>query len=129
MAVMTFFGFFEFLTNKTSSYEHETNKRFNFSVFLQLSSTKLHLHTNSILQVVSLTIPKFPQFQDISHSLPVEDINIALVFTTKEIQLLSEGSAEYTFKHAFEMNRINCLQIGGDFEFIEQVALRYGKGN
>lgn len=38
---------------------------------------------------------------------------------------MSGGSSEYQFGHQYEVHRIDRLQIGGDVEFIKEVALRY----
>ena len=54
-----------------------------------------------------------------------EDIDISIKFTKRDIQFFSGGSSEYQFGHQFEIHRIDRLQIGGDVEFIEEVALRY----
>lgn len=61
----------------------------------------------------------------IRNSISVEDIDIALKFTKREIHFMSGGSSEYQFAHQYEIHRIDRLQIGGDVEFIEEVALRY----
>lgn len=55
----------------------------------------------------------------------MEEIDIAIKFTKREIQFLSGGSSEYQYAHQYEVHRIDRLQIGGDVEFIEEVALRY----
>lgn len=55
----------------------------------------------------------------------VEDIDIAIKFTKREIHIMSGGSSEYQFGHQYEINRIDRLQIDGDVEYIEEVALRY----
>lgn len=57
--------------------------------------------------------------------IPVDDIDIAIKFTKREIHFMSGGSSEYQFGHQFEINRIDRLQVGGDLDFIEEVALRY----
>lgn len=58
-------------------------------------------------------------------SVSVEEIDIAIKFTKREIQFMSGGSSEYQYAHQFEIHRIDRLQIGGDVEYIEEVALRY----
>lgn len=58
-------------------------------------------------------------------SIPVDEIDISVKFTKREIQIFSGGSSEYQFGHQFEIHRIDRLQIGGDVEFVEEVALRY----
>jgi hypothetical protein len=63
----------------------------------------------------------------ISNFFAVEEIEIALRFAKREIQFLSGGSLEYQYEHQYEIQRIDRLQIGGDVEFIEEVALRYRK--
>lgn len=56
-----------------------------------------------------------------------EEIDISLRFAKREIQFLSGGSLEYQFEHQYEIHRIDRLQIGGDLEYVEEVALRYRK--
>lgn len=57
----------------------------------------------------------------------MEEIDIAIRFAKREFQFLSSGSMEYQYSHRYEMNRIDRLQIGGDVDHIEEVALRYKK--
>ncbi|CAG9804778.1 unnamed protein product [Chironomus riparius] len=57
----------------------------------------------------------------------VEEIDITLRFSKREIQFFSGSSLEYQFEHQYEINRIDRLQIGGDLDYIEEVALRYKK--
>lgn len=57
--------------------------------------------------------------------ISVEEIDIAIKFTKREIHFMSGGSSEYQFAHQYEINRIDRLQVGGDVDYIEEVALRY----
>jgi hypothetical protein len=61
----------------------------------------------------------------LAFSFSVEDIDIAVMFTKREIHFMSRGSSEYQFGHQYEINRIDRLQIGGDVEFVKEIALRY----
>ncbi|KAG5681779.1 hypothetical protein PVAND_011187 [Polypedilum vanderplanki] len=56
-----------------------------------------------------------------------EEIEISLKFAKREIQFISGESVEYQFEHQYEIQRIDRLQIGGDLDYIEEVALRYRK--
>lgn len=60
-------------------------------------------------------------------SFTVEEIDIILRFSKRNIQFFSGTSLEYQFEHQYEINRIDRLQIGGDLDYIEEVALRYKK--
>lgn len=79
-----------------------------------------------MLKVVSLHNPPVRLMNmTFWRSVSAEEIDIAIKFTKREIQFLSGGSSEYQYAHQFEIHRIDRLQIGGDVEYIEEVALRY----
>ena len=76
----------------------------------------------SFLKKTFSFIPKKQKF-----SFTVEEIDIILRFSKRNIQFFSGTSLEYQFEHQYEINRIDRLQIGGDLDYIEEVALRYKK--
>lgn len=59
--------------------------------------------------------------------LPVEEIDIGIKFTKNEIHFMSGDSIEYQFKHKYDLSYIDKLQISGDVEHVEEVALRYAR--
>lgn len=56
----------------------------------------------------------------------VEEIDIAIRFTKREIHVLSDGSScHYMFKHQYEIQRIDRLVLAGDIDHVNEVSLRY----